>query len=170
MSLSELRALHQDVDVAVGALTARHGAELACRRGCGGCCLDELTVFRVEAERLREDFAELLASGVAFEARTPGPRLPLVDVPAPGCAFLGDEGECRVYEARPYVCRTQGLPLRWFEEDERDEIVEQRDACPLNFVATPVESLDEEACFLVGPFDPSLERVSLRSLFARATR
>ena len=33
--------------------------------------------------------------------------------PEGACAFLDGEGGCRVYPDRPYVCRTQGLPLRW---------------------------------------------------------
>lgn len=44
------------------------------------------------------------------------------------CLFL-DEGRCRIYEARPIICRSQGLPLR------SREIAAPRhlDWCPLNF-------------------------------------
>ena len=35
--------------------------------------------------------------------------------PPGACAMLDADGACRVYAARPYVCRTQGLPLRWAE-------------------------------------------------------
>lgn len=136
-----------------------------CRSGCSDCCQDELTVLAVEADRIRQAHAQLLAEG------TPHP---------PGaCAFLDDAGACRVYADRPYVCRTQGLPLRWLEEDEDDgEIVESRDICPLNREGQALDDLAEEACYTLGPvelellalqddYGPPEERVPLRSLFAK---
>ncbi|MBK7707050.1 MAG: hypothetical protein IPJ30_15135 [Acidobacteria bacterium] len=46
------------------------------------------------------------------------------------CAFL-DQDACRIYPDRPYVHRTQGLPLRWIEDD-LEEAFKYRDICPLN--------------------------------------
>ena len=144
-------ALHDEVDRRAAALAAKHAAKMACARGCSGCCVDGLTVFEVEAERIRRGAAALLASA---------------DPHPPGrCAFLGTEGECRIYALRPYVCRTQGLPLRWIE-DETD----YRDICELNDV--PVETLDPEDCWTIGEFEERLaqmqrdgRRVALRDLF-----
>jgi Fe-S-cluster containining protein len=162
---ARLRALHDEVDQESAALAARHRARLHCARGCSACCVDGLSVFEVEAERIRRRHPELLREG------TPHP---------PGaCAFLGDAGECRVYAERPYVCRTQGLPLRWIEEDERGERVERRDICPLNAEGEPLEALPERACWTLGPFEQRLRRiqeagdgeagrrVALRALFER---
>ena len=145
--------LHQEVDRRAAALAARHAAKMACARGCSGCCVDDLTVFDVEAERIRRGAAALLASG------TPHP---------PGrCAFLGSEGECRIYALRPYVCRTQGLPLRWLDHDAQ---VEYRDICELNDI--PVETLDPSECWTIGEVEERLAhmqgdgtRTALRSLF-----
>jgi hypothetical protein len=127
-------------------------------------------VFTIEAEVIRRHHAELLEHG---EAHPPG-----------GCAFLDAEGGCRIYGARPYVCRTQGLPLRWLEEDEAtDEILESRDICPQNVDGgPPLEELDAADCWTIGPFEQRLadrqhasdgdrgERVSLRGLFASERR
>lgn len=163
-----LEALHGEVDAAAATLARGHGERLLCGRGCSACCVDDLTVFEVEAERIRRAHPELL------EAGTPGP--------AGGCAFLDAEGGCRVYAERPYVCRTQGLPLRWLEELEDDgEIVERRDICELNLEGPALESLPEDSLWLIGPFEQRLaalqdsldggqgRRVALRSLF-RASR
>jgi hypothetical protein len=159
-------SLHAAVDEALLPLVRRHAGRLQCRRGCHDCCVDDLTVFEVEAERIRSAYPELLAEG------TPGP--------AGGCAFLDDEGACRIYEARPYVCRTQGLPLRWIDVDERGEAVEYRDICPLNDAddAPPLEQLAADACWELGPIEGRLAtlqlaaapseppaRVALRALF-----
>ncbi|MCK6506996.1 YkgJ family cysteine cluster protein [Myxococcota bacterium] len=165
-ALSEVLALHEEVDAWVAELVALHGPRLRCGRGCASCCQDELTVLEVEALRIRAAHAELLATAA------PGP--------AGGCAFLDPQGGCRVYADRPYVCRTQGLPLRWLEEHEGDEWVEYRDICPLNEVGPPIEELELDACWSLGIFEPRLadlqeelqgggepRRVALRDLFGR---
>lgn len=132
---------------------------MQCGKGCHGCCEDDLTVFEVEAAPIRERHAALLATGRAGSVGA--------------CAFLDAQGACRIYAERPYVCRTQGLPLRWLE----DEQVELRDICPLNEAGVPIEELEAEACWTLGPAEeqlaclqlatsPSAPRVSLRSLFA----
>jgi len=163
-SLRALIELHRDVDRAVGSLADRLGERLRCGPGCTECCVDELTVFEVEADRIRRGAAALLA------IERPGP--------AGACAMLDPEGHCRVYEHRPYVCRTQGLPLRWLEELEPGDWAEYRDICPVNAPGEPaVEALDPDDCWELGPFEGrlaqlqagldggKLRRVALRSLF-----
>lgn len=164
--LERLRSLHTEIDLLASGVASQHS--LRCGRGCNSCCADDLTVFDVEAERIRAEFGTLLATEAPAAAG--------------GCAFLDVDGSCRVYAARPYVCRTQGLPLRWLEEDEAEEIVELRDICPLNAEAVAPERLEEEGCWTIGPFEERLadlqaeadggemRRVHLRTLFAAGGR
>jgi Fe-S-cluster containining protein len=160
-----LLALHAGVDSAAAEVGAFHGARLRCGRGCSGCCVDALTVFEIEADRIRAAHAELLSEGTPH---------------APGaCAFLDGEGACRIYADRPYVCRTQGLPLRWLEETREGVTQEWRDICPENLEGAPLAELPEEACWLIGPVEGRLaalqsgrgdgrpRRVALRDLFRR---
>ena len=156
--------LQGEVTLAADGIAAGHGERLQCRRGCAACCVDDLSVFALEAARIQREAPEVL-----LEA--PGPE--------GACAFLDGAGACRVYEARPYVCRTQGLPLRWIDEDEAGEFVERRDICELNEPGTPdLVDLEPEACWPLGPieerlralqaaFEPAdpLRRVRLRDLF-----
>ena len=98
-ALGLLYKLHEMIDELAAPLNAQHEPRLQCKRGCFGCCTDDLTVFTIEAERIKQDYPQLLADEQPH---------------APGrCAFLDAQGACRIYDARPYVCRTQGLPLRW---------------------------------------------------------
>jgi len=138
--------LHAEVDGATRRLHVVHAARLQCRRGCSSCCVDGLTVFEPEAERIRSRHAELLASGEAH--------------PEGACAFLDAHGGCRIYAERPYVCRTQGLPLRWIEERDCG-LVELRDICPLNDTGEPIEALSAEACWSIGPFEERLARLAI---------
>jgi Fe-S-cluster containining protein len=148
-----LDEIHDDVDRRALALAELHRARLACRRACAACCVDGITVFEVEAEKIRQGAPVLLAAGEPHAAG--------------GCAFLGSEGECRIYALRPYVCRTQGLPLRWIDEEQ---LTEYRDICSLNEIA--VETLEAEECWSIGETEERLarlqrdgKRVTLRSLF-----
>ena len=164
-ALGDVMALHDDVDVQVKSLVVLHAERLQCRRGCTACCVDDLTVFDVEAERIRTHRSEVLES----EPHPPG-----------ACAFLDGDGACRIYSDRPYVCRTQGLPLRWFAEDEGGAPVELRDICPLNESETPLDSLPDASCWLIGPTEGRLseleasvgsgKRVALRDLFQETDR
>jgi uncharacterized protein len=159
--LAQLFRLHAAVDVRAAELAALHGARLQCKRGCSACCVDGISVFTVEAERIRANHGELLARGTPHAAGA--------------CAFLDGEGACRVYADRPYVCRTQGLPLRWIDEERA---VELRDICPLNESGEPLERLPESSCWTLGETEARLaelrrgfgaegERVALRALFER---
>lgn len=163
--LEELRALHDEVDREAAQLGRQHADRLQCKRGCAECCVDGVTVFDIEAERIRRDHTDLLAGEAPH---------------APGaCAFLDADGACRIYASRPYVCRTQGLPLRWMDEDPATgDPVELRDICVLNEEGgDPLPILDERACWTIGPYEDrlrqlqeragALRRVALRTLFDR---
>jgi Uncharacterised protein family (UPF0153). len=160
-ALEGLLSLHAAVDRESALLAERHRDRLACGLGCIGCCRDDITVFTVEAERILRHAGALLEAAGAHEMGA--------------CAMLGARGECRIYENRPYVCRTQGLPIRWIDEEA---LAEYRDICPLNENGEPLESLDEDACWTIGPaeerlrdlqlaFSGSFDRVPLRQLFRR---
>lgn len=161
-----MQEIHERIDVRADELALHHAERLNCKRGCHACCVDDLTVIPIEAERIRTSHEALLREGTPH---------------APGaCAFLGDEGECRIYANRPYVCRTQGLPLRWFSEDDSGKIRERRAICSLNTEGPALDTLPEESLWLIGPVelelanlqaeirDPDESRIPLRTLFDRA--
>jgi Fe-S-cluster containining protein len=159
-----LEKFYRDIERQTAQLEIVHAARLNCRRGCSACCVDEITVFEVEAENIRRKYPDLLENDLPRETGK--------------CAFLNEEGACRIYDARPYVCRTQGLPLRWLEEIE-DEIYELRDICPLNDAGEAVEELNEDDCWTIGEAEAQLSemqfkkdggemrRVRLRDLFVK---
>jgi Fe-S-cluster containining protein len=165
-TIDALRKIHEQIDVRAGEIALHHSQRLHCEQGCQACCVDDLTVFPVEAERIRNSHEALLRDGAPH--------------PPGACAFLDDDGGCRIYADRPYVCRTQGLPLRWFEEDDSGEICERRDICPLNAEGPALEELREEVCWLIGPVESELaklqaetrnpheDRIALRALFKHA--
>ncbi len=105
----KLEEIYRRVEDSAQRLSRHHGERLRCGRGCCDCCVDELTVFEVEALYIGSRYAELL------QEETPRPE--------GACAFLDSKGDCRIYDARPYVCRTQGLPLRWIHETPEGDFI-----------------------------------------------
>lgn len=169
--LARLESLHRQVDHLAAEVARSLDGHLVCGRGCSACCQDGLTVLEIEAELIRARCGDLLR-------REPAGR-------EGGCAFLDAGGACRVYAWRPYVCRTQGLPLRWFagQQGEGQGSGEGRDICPLNLDTFPggladLMALEARSCWTLGPWEGRLAslqaeatgrfqpvRVALRSLF-----
>ncbi len=157
-----LTEIHTHCDEQIAALEAIHEDRLQCKKGCATCCVDEITVFEIEAARIRRHCSDVLLQTPAAKGR---------------CAFLDADDACRIYEHRPYVCRSQGLPLRWDEETLDGVMVEYRDICPLNEEGRPIEDLEPILCWKIGPVEgmlaslqqsvsgAKLTRVKLRDLF-----
>jgi hypothetical protein len=182
-ALEEYRAVVARVDAFAAAVAERRSADLRCSAGCDGCCRVELEVSPVEAASVREALARMpradrealrrRASAASSEAR---------------CAMLGDDGRCAIYEARPLVCRTQGLPLRYPPGFVPADAIglrlgEHGDVtwCPLNFTdASPrgEDVLDAELVdrllavvnrrWVAGRGGDPLERRALRAIAAES--
>lgn len=111
------RQLVAQVEQWTGEMNGRYSAYLACRKGCDACCQRKFTVTAVEAYNI----------ALAYRKLAPEIRL-RVEQPKASCAFLVD-GACSVYESRPIICRTFGLPS--LHRDDNDEGVVTW--CDLNF-------------------------------------
>lgn len=147
-ALTHRDALYAKVDTFFARVAARHPTELACAPGCADCCADDLTVTRVEAEAI----ATLLAARAERHARGADDAAPLSPAPRGACAALSPAGACRIYPARPLVCRTHGIPVK--TEGEAIEPLPKDDAkrhlpvvsalsvCPKNFKATDLATLE----------------------------
>lgn len=110
-------------------LTERYANHLVCRAGCSACCRHHLSVFKVEADILREAIGRLpedLRERIRRQSEDVD-RLEALGEPV-SCPLLVDD-RCAVYESRPLICRTQGLPLLFENEEDEQEV----DFCPLNF-------------------------------------
>ena len=137
-------ALAARVDAFFARVMASHPGQMQCRRGCFACCHPHLHLVAYEWRRVR---AAVLAldpmTRTAIAARAADPK-------ATHCALLDADGACTVWQARPMVCRSHGLPLRLGVE---------RVTCHLNFDGTlaslpEVDVLDQQQLsVLVGLID-----------------
>ncbi len=135
------RQFIEQVDRISAKLQGCYSKHLVCRAGCAGCCRHHISVFAVEAEEARAAIETLptpIRARVEEQAREVIKR-EAQDEPV-ACPLLVND-RCSIYESRPLICRTQGLPLLMEAEDGAQEV----DFCPLNFTeAGAVDDLDED--------------------------
>jgi uncharacterized protein len=134
-------SLVRDVDRMAANLLAYYGAHIVCRLGCSACCECNLSVFEVEAAAVRAALAGL-AKGMQRRLLRQACEASIREEAAKpvSCPLLLDES-CTVYDARPIICRTQGLPLLIETGDAKQGV----DFCPLNFAGcSATDDLDKD--------------------------
>ena len=93
----EYRALVTKVQQKADDVHLRQAKNLACQKGCAQCCTHSLSVLSVEAYAISESLSAHFA---------PPKRR------ADKCVFLDENDACTIYQSRPLLCRTHGLPIR----------------------------------------------------------
>jgi Fe-S-cluster containining protein len=129
--ISAYRKFIEQVDRLAARLSSRYAHHLVCRAGCSGCCHHHLSVFAVEAAAAREAIEALPKEILTVIERQAREVIEREAGNQPVACPLLVEDRCSIYESRPLICRTQGLPLLLEAEDGEAEI----DFCPLNFTA-----------------------------------
>ena len=125
--LENYKQLTARVDALCSAIAATLGEQITCSEGCSSCCT-AITVFPVEAAAMQEAL-ENLPGKKAEEIR----RHISEHADDERCPLLLRH-RCLLYDARPIICRTHGLPITYLTEGEH-----RSDCCPLNL--TDCESL-----------------------------
>ena len=146
--LDNYRQLISKVDAFCDRVMKELSDHVACRPGCDGCCR-HLSLFPVEAASIASALGE--APALALQIREHA-RLAHPDGKCP----LLIEGRCALYQWRPVICRTHGLPLLVRQGDGP-----RIDHCPLNF--QQLESLPGHLILDIEPLNTML--VSVNALF-----
>ena len=149
VDLSGYRAFIDRVDQFCHKISSDYAKEIACRAGCSRCCL-HISLSPIEAALVAEALADL-----PRETRTL----------LAGRSQCSDDGHCPllvddlcvIYQSRPLICRTHGLPLL-IESDG----VKRVDFCEDNFQG--VEALPGSAVINLETLNTAL--ATLNSRFA----
>lgn len=140
-SITKYRQLRKVIDSQVKNLENEHSAHLACKAGCDLCCmnygvlpieffsmLDELKLNEFQKDSLKELPADENA-----------------------CVFLQNH-VCAIYQSRPIICRTHGLPLLFTNEDGEWQL----SACELNFTQFNFEKFTVDNTFSQDKYNSKL--------------
>lgn len=103
-SMRNYQELVKRVDFLCDTIGARLEGHIVCRKGCDACCL-HLSLFPVEAAVVAEAVRQLpLSQRLKLRERAKNAHN---DGPCP----LLEDHVCLIYQARPMICRTHGLPI-----------------------------------------------------------
>lgn len=111
------RIVHMRMDAAIARgkiKNAKEFATVACTAKCSGCCHTNISITSDEAELL----ADHVRAGMPIDREKMARQAAVGEMDFPawkelsyeqrGCVFLAEDGDCRVYQDRPGVCR------KWF--------------------------------------------------------
>jgi Fe-S-cluster containining protein len=159
--VSRLGELTGKIDAFFARVEERHPNDMQCRTGCSDCCHVRLTITRVEAEAIRTLVVAWPAARRAALIGRPDERRG-----GTSCAALDDAGRCRIYDARPVVCRSHGVPIRL-----REGSLPVITACHRNFTARGPAAADPDCILdqatvstILFALDGDAERVELAAL------
>jgi len=139
--ITDYRALRKKVDDIARSLSREHAAHLLCKKGCDLCCMD-YSILPVE-------FYSILEELKSNDFKTENPHLN--EKSSDVCIFLKDHA-CTIYESRPLICRTHGLPLLYTNDDGEWEL----STCELNFRDFNFEKFSEKNTFSQDKFNSKL--------------
>lgn len=130
-------SLRNDIDQLAHQLFDLHQSQVQCKKGCDLCCMD-YSIFPIEFYYIKQEIEN-----------APLPELEK-NVDKGSCVFLKNH-ECTIYEHRPIICRTHGLPLLYLNNESEEW---ELSACELNF--TDFDDFDTENTFPQDKFNSRL--------------
>jgi uncharacterized protein len=110
-ALSVARTVHAEMDGVLGRDRAKsaESGDITCRKGCSHCCHGPVEIWPHEAALLvafaREAGIEIDRARLERQSRCVAGTWRQQPQADRACGFLGDDGACRVYAARPNACR-----------------------------------------------------------------
>ncbi len=127
------------VDELTEKLSGLHKDHMQCRKGCDLCCMN-YRIFPVEYFEIQQSLKEKPAQTTESNDDS--------------CIFLKDH-VCQIYEHRPFICRTHGLPLLYLNEEQWE-----LSACELNFNEFDDEDFSAENTFPQDTFNSELFQIN----------
>lgn len=150
--MTPYRSFVDRFEKAVRDLRARYGHG-RCAAGCSGCCRTR-SALPVEALPLLDHLMRLPAA----DRIPPAAR-------GESCPFLLEGGRCSVFAARPFVCRTHGLPILFLNP----EGAWSANGCPRE-VPHLVDAAETDAVFPLHLWNAELHRINAAFCDAFAIR
>lgn len=135
LQFEKYEQLRDEIDQLSNQLSSLHKGHMQCKKGCDLCCMN-YSLLPVEYYAIKEQLKDQPIKSENCEEDA--------------CTFLINH-ECQIYENRPIICRTHGLPLL-FMNDEQWEL----STCELNFTEFDDEDFDSENTFPQDKFNSKL--------------
>lgn len=135
----EYKELITEIDKLSTELGKLHSKYLQCKKGCDLCCMD-YDIFPVEFHAILNQLKKN-KTFIKPEKKADGNS----------CIFLKNHA-CTIYENRPVICRTHGLPLLYMNDTSEWELSN----CELNFTEFDFDEFNTENTFPMDRFNSKL--------------
>lgn len=132
--------LRADIDATITKLEQTHANKMQCKQGCDSCC-ESIRVFPIEFNAIKKEQECYEKTPYKFKHGI-----------TKKCRFL-KKGVCQIYNSRPIICRTQGLPLLY--ENAIGNAYELS-VCKLNFKGIEPSFFNLENALFMPPFNSRL--------------
>lgn len=134
--------LTKEIDTISLRLSKMHAEQILCKPGCSSCC-ESISVFEVEFDAIQTYLKN---------NQTTLPSKSFIQKFTKSCRYLV-KNKCAIYEVRPIICRTQGLPIlyRSFDNDNYELSV-----CKLNFKKVNPVFFNGDNALMLSPFNTQL--------------
>ncbi len=134
--------IRDEIDVLTNRLNHLHTKQMQCKEGCSSCC-ESISVFEVEFDTIQQ---QIKASNIKL------PKPLFLQRFTKRCRFLVNN-RCSIYEYRPIICRTQGLPILYRSMNSNDY---ELSVCQLNFKGVKLNSFNDENALMMSPLNTKL--------------
>ena len=126
----QYKLLRTEIDTHSNKLEKEHTKQMQCKKGCDMCCMD-YSILPIEFHSILNDFEK-------------NKTIPETSAKAKDdeCIFLKNH-VCTIYNERPIICRTHGLPLLFMNDNNEWEL----SACELNFTEFDFEKFTLDNTF-----------------------
>ena len=112
----QYKLLRTKIDTHSNKLEIEHKKQIQCKKGCDMCCMD-YSILPIEFYSILNDLKGKKSVPETSEKAK-----------KEECIFLKNH-VCTIYDQRPVICRTHGLPLLFMNDNNEWEL----SACDLNF-------------------------------------
>lgn len=132
--------LQQKLDARITELSNLHESYMVCKKGCSSCCMN-FGILPIEYYAIQQALGVHTSPQVAH---------------ADSCKFLKN-GICSIYAHRPFICRTQGLPIIHYNTHKNawNLLV-----CELNFVDVDDNFFQQHRCIDMDAYNGELSELN----------
>ena len=118
------RQLLQRVSAKFAEIVSLRPSQYVCQKGCFSCCKSGLTVTHIEKQHIKSWLSEKSDTvSLLYKLRDARPH------GNSSCELLTNEGACAIYDVRPIICRSHGVPVKTPSVEPNKQTL---DVCPLN--------------------------------------
>lgn len=133
--------LQDNLNSRIAELEKIHEKHITCKNKCSACCMN-FGILPIEFYAIKNALGNQIFTQNSNNLEE--------------CALL-QNNSCSIYKFRPFICRTQGLPNVYFNDETE---VWDLSVCELNFTNVNESYFTEENCLFMDEYNEALRKLN----------